>query len=106
MQYNLLMKKCIELAKQAEGLTSPNPLVGCVILDKDGNEISTGYHRKYGDNHAERDALLKLHNGEETGGTLIVNLEPCSHYGKTPPCADLIIERGIKKVLRETVSEN
>ena len=99
MQYNLLMQKCIELAKQAEGQTSPNPLVGCVILDKDGNEISTGYHHRYGDNHAERDALLKLHNGEEKGGTVIVNLEPCSHYGKTPPCADLIIERGIKKVV-------
>ena len=99
MQYNLLMQKCIELAKQAEGQTSPNPLVGCVILDKYGNEISTGYHHKYGDNHAERDALLKLHNGEENGGTLIVNLEPCSHFGKTPPCADLIIERGIKKVV-------
>ena len=99
MQYNLLMQKCIDLAKQAEGQTSPNPLVGCVILDKYGNEISTGYHHKYGDNHAERDALLKLHNREENGGTLIVNLEPCSHYGKTPPCADLIIERGIKKVV-------
>ena len=99
MQYNLLMQKCIELAKQAEGQTSPNPLVGCVILDKYGNEISTGYHHRYGDNHAERDALLKLHNGEEKGGTLIVNLEPCSHYGKTPPCADFIIERGIKKVV-------
>ncbi len=99
MQYNLLMQKCIELAKQAEGQTSPNPLVGCVILDKYGNEISTGYHHKYGDNHAERDALLNLRNGEEKGGTLIVNLEPCSHYGKTPPCADLIIERGIKKVV-------
>lgn len=99
MQYNLLMQKCIELARQGEGQTSPNPLVGCVVLDKDGNEISTGYHHKYGDNHAERDALLKLHNGEEKGGTLIVNLEPCSHFGKTPPCADLIIERGIKKVV-------
>ncbi len=99
MQYNLFMKKCIDLAKQGEGLTSPNPLVGCVILDKDGNEISTGYHHKYGENHAERDALFKLHNGEEKGGTLIVNLEPCSHYGKTPPCADLIIERGLKKVI-------
>lgn len=99
MQYNLLMQKCIDLAKQGEGQTSPNPLVGCVVLDKDGNEISTGYHHKYGDNHAERDALLKLHNGEEKGGTLIVNLEPCSHFGKTPPCADLIIERGIKKVV-------
>ena len=99
MQYEKLMEKCIELAKQAEGFTSPNPLVGCVVLDKDGNEISTGYHQKYGENHAERDALLKLTNGEEKGGTLIVNLEPCSHYGKTPPCADLIIERGIKKVV-------
>ena len=99
MQYNLLMQKCLELAKQGEGQTSPNPLVGCVILDKDENEISTGYHHKYGDNHAERDAILKLHNGEEKDGTLIVNLEPCSHYGKTPPCADLIIERGIKKVV-------
>ena len=99
MQYEKLMQKCIELAKQGEGQTSPNPLVGCVILDRDGNEISTGYHHKYGENHAERDALLKLTNGEEKGGTLIVNLEPCSHYGKTPPCADLIIERGIKKVV-------
>lgn len=99
MQYESLMKKCIELAKQAEGKTSPNPLVGCVILDKNGNEISTGLHAKYGDNHAERDALLKLKNGEEKDGTLIVNLEPCSHYGKTPPCADLIIERGIKRVV-------
>ena len=99
MQYNLLMQKCIELAKLGEGFTSPNPLVGCVVLDKDGNEISNGYHHKYGDNHAERDALLKLHNGEEKDGTLIVNLEPCSHYGKTPPCADLIIKREIKKVV-------
>ena len=99
MQYDKLMQKCIDLAKQGEGQTSPNPLVGCVVLDKDENEISTGYHHKYGDNHAERDALLKLHNGEEKGGTLIVNLEPCSHYGKTPPCADLIIERGIKRVV-------
>ena len=99
MQYDKLMQKCIDLAKQGEGQTSPNPLVGCVILDKNGSEISTGYHHRYGDNHAERDALLKLHNGEEKGGTLIVNLEPCSHYGKTPPCADLIIERGIKRVV-------
>ena len=99
MIYENLMKKSIELAKNGEGLTSPNPMVGCIVLDKNGNEISTGYHHKYGDNHAERDALLKLNNGEEKDGTLIVNLEPCSHYGKTPPCADLIIERGIKKVV-------
>lgn len=99
MNYENYMKKCIKLAKNGEGQTSPNPMVGCVVLDKNENEISTGYHHKYGDNHAERDALLKLHNGEEKGGTLIVNLEPCSHHGKTPPCADLIIERGLKKVV-------
>ena len=99
MQYNVLMKKCIELARQAEGNTSPNPMVGCIILDKNGNELSTGFHAKYGENHAERDALLKLKNGKEKDGTLIVNLEPCSHYGKTPPCVNLIIERGIKKVV-------
>ncbi len=99
MNYKDLMKKCIELAKLAEGEVSPNPLVGCVILDDKNNIISTGFHKKCGENHAERDALLKLRNGEDKGGTLIVNLEPCSHYGKTPPCADLIIERGIKRVV-------
>lgn len=91
------MNRCIELAKSAQGNTSPNPLVGCVILDKDGKVISEGLHEKYGQNHAERNALLKLDNAK--GCTLIVNLEPCSHYGKTPPCADLIIEKGIKTVV-------
>ena len=91
------MNKCIELAKQAEGKTSPNPMVGCVILNNKNEIISTGYHKKYGENHAERDALLKLENA--TGCTLVVNLEPCSHFGKTPPCADLIIEKGIKRVI-------
>lgn len=97
MQYEIYMKKCIELAKLGEGNTSPNPLVGCVILDKSGNEIAAGYHARYGGNHAERDALLKISAGE--GDTLIVNLEPCSHYGKTPPCADFIIEKKIKRVV-------
>lgn len=91
------MNKCIELARQAEGMTSPNPLVGCIILNPDGKIISTGYHQKYGENHAERDALLKIDNAKDC--TLIVNLEPCSHYGKTPPCADLIVEKGIKTVV-------
>lgn len=93
------MKKCFKLAKKGCGFVSPNPLVGCVVLDKNDNIISTGYHHKYGENHAERDALLKLKNNEAKDGTLIVNLEPCSHYGKTPPCADLIIEKKIKKVV-------
>lgn len=97
--YEKYMLECFELAKKGAGFVSPNPLVGCVVLDKNGNIISKGYHHKYGENHAERDALLKLKSNEAKDGTLIVNLEPCSHYGKTPPCADLIIERGLKKVV-------
>lgn len=96
-QYITLMNKCIELAKQGTGNTSPNPLVGCVIINQQGEIIATGCHKKYGENHAERDALLKLDNAKDC--TLIVNLEPCSHYGKTPPCADLIIEKGVKTVV-------
>lgn len=93
------MKMCLALAKRGKGKVSPNPLVGCVVLDKNGNIISKGYHKKYGENHAERDALLKLKNNEAEGGTLYVNLEPCSHYGKTSPCTDLIIEKKIAKVV-------
>lgn len=106
INYEKLMKKCINLAKKGRGKTAPNPLVGCVVLDKNNEIISTGYHHKYGENHAERDALLKLTDGSEKDGTLVVNLEPCSHYGKTPPCADLIIERGLKKVIIGCVDNN
>lgn len=94
-KYEKYMKKCIKLARKGEGKTSPNPLVGCVVLDKNGKEIATGYHKEYGAPHAEADALNKV-GDEAQGGTLIVNLEPCSHHGKTPPCSDLIIEKGIK----------
>ena len=97
MNYEKYMQKCIELAKQAQGMTSPNPMVGCVVLDEKGFEISTGYHKFCGAGHAEADALSKIDKGQ--GHTLIVNLEPCSHYGKTPPCADLIIEKEIKCVV-------
>jgi len=99
MNYDKYMKKCIKLALKADGKTLPNPLVGCVVLDKDGKELSTGYHSAYGMPHAEADALNKLNNDEAIGATLIVNLEPCSHHGKTPPCVDLIIQKGIKKVV-------
>ena len=97
--YEKYMKKCIRLALKAEGKTSPNPMVGCVVLDKNGKEIATGYHSAYGKPHAEAEALNKLKNNEAKGGTLIVNLEPCSHWGKTPPCADLIIKKGIKTLV-------
>ncbi|MBR1424032.1 bifunctional diaminohydroxyphosphoribosylaminopyrimidine deaminase/5-amino-6-(5-phosphoribosylamino)uracil reductase RibD [bacterium] len=95
--YSREMKKCIKLAKLAQGKTSPNPLVGCLILDRENNVISTGYHAKYGQYHAERDALSKLDSAQ--GCTLIVNLEPCCHQGKTPPCTDIILKKGIKRVV-------
>ena len=97
MDYEKYMKICIQLAKKGEGKVSPNPLVGCVVLDKDNNIISKGYHQKYGEYHAERNALINIE--KNTGHTLIVNLEPCSHWGKTPPCTDIIIEKGIKRVV-------
>lgn len=93
------MRTCFKLALKGKGKTAPNPMVGCVVLDKAGNVVSKGYHKKYGKNHAERDALLKLKNNEAEGGTLYVNLEPCSHYGKTPPCVDLIIEHKLARVV-------
>ena len=92
----IYMRRCLQLAANGLGRVRPNPLVGCVVV-KDGCIISEGYHQEYGHNHAERNALLR--KGEYCGATLYVNLEPCSHYGKTPPCADLIIEKGIKRVV-------
>ena len=105
VNYEKLMRKCLQLAKKAEGLTSPNPLVGAIIVDDKGNIISTGYHHKCGEPHAEVEAI-KNAKGSVKGKTLVVNLEPCSHYGKTPPCADLLIEKGIKKVVAGTVDPN
>ncbi len=104
-EYNRLMKRCITLAKKGYGRVSPNPLVGAVIFDDDYRIISEGYHAKCGQNHAERNAVL---NAKEDlkGKSIIVNLEPCSHFGKTPPCADLIIEKGIKRVISGLVDPN
>lgn len=93
------MQECFRLALKGKGNVLPNPMVGCVVLNKRGNVVSKGYHKKYGKNHAERDALTKLKNNEANGGTLYVNLEPCSHYGKTPPCVDLIIEHKLARVV-------
>lgn len=98
------MKKALELARQGMGRTSPNPMVGCVIV-KDGNIISEGYHEKYGGFHAERNALLKC-SAEAEGADLYVNLEPCCHQGKTPPCTDIIIEKKIKRVFVGCLDSN
>ena len=106
IDYKKFMKMCIELAKKGEGQVSPNPLVGCVIINDSQDVVATGYHSKYGGKHAEADALSKISKDEACGCTLFVNLEPCSHFGKTPPCADLIIEMGIKKVVIGMVDPN
>lgn len=94
----LYMKRCLQLAANGLGYVRPNPMVGCVVV-KEGQILAEGYHQRYGENHAERNALLSLSGDAARGATLYVNLEPCSHYGKTPPCADLIVERGIGRVV-------
>lgn len=95
----MYMRRCLQLAANGLGRVRPNPLVGCVVVN-DGRIISEGYHQEYGHNHAERNALLRNNSSFLIPhSTLYVNLEPCSHYGKTPPCADLIIEKGIKRVV-------
>lgn len=102
-----LIEKCIKLAKKGKGLVSPNPLVGCVIT-KNGKVISEGYHKKYGSTHAEIQAInsalkkkIKLKSS-----TLYVNLEPCFHFGKTPPCINEIIKHKFKKVIIGTRDPN
>ncbi len=104
-EYKKLMKRCIALAKKSEGKTSPNPLVGAVIFDDDFRIISEGRHEYYGGNHAERNAVLSAKE-DLKGKSIIVNLEPCSHHGKTPPCADLLIEKGFKRVICGFVDPN
>ena len=91
------MKRAILLASLGKNSTSPNPRVGAVILDKNGNLISEGFHYKAGMPHAEAMAFSNLKKNPK-GGSIYVNLEPCCHHGKTPPCVDKIISSGIKKV--------
>lgn len=91
------MMRALELAQKAEGSTSPNPVVGCVVV-KDNKVIGEGFHKKAGLPHAEIEALKKC--GKYAAcATMYVTLEPCDHYGKTPPCTDAIINAGIKKVI-------
>ncbi|MBE9535813.1 MAG: bifunctional diaminohydroxyphosphoribosylaminopyrimidine deaminase/5-amino-6-(5-phosphoribosylamino)uracil reductase RibD [Proteobacteria bacterium] len=89
------MKIALSLAKKAEGRTSPNPMVGAVIV-KNGEIVGKGYHKRAGDHHGEINALIEA-GGKARGGELYINLEPCSHFGKTAPCADALIKAGIKK---------
>ncbi len=102
----LYMHRCIELADQALGNTAPNPLVGALIVHRD-KIISEGYHKIFGGIHAEADAIEKVKNKSLLkDATLYVNLEPCSHKGKTPPCAELIVKCGIPRVVIGNLDPN
>lgn len=98
------MTRALKLARQGEGSTSPNPMVGAVVV-KDGEIIGEGYHQQYGGPHAEVFALQAA--GEEAqGADIYVTLEPCSHFGKTPPCAQKVIDSGIKRAVIAMVDPN
>jgi diaminohydroxyphosphoribosylaminopyrimidine deaminase/5-amino-6-(5-phosphoribosylamino)uracil reductase len=100
------MQYCLQLAKLGEGHTAPNPMVGCVIVFE-GKIIGEGFHQRYGGPHAEVNAINSVKDVRLLKhSTLYVNLEPCSHTGKTPPCADLIIEKMIPRIVVGTVDPN
>ena len=92
------MRRCIQLAKLGAGSVSTNPMVGAVVV-YNGNIIGEGFHKRFGQAHAEVNAINSVKNpGLLSKSEIYVSLEPCAHFGKTPPCADLIIEKGIRKV--------
>lgn len=96
------MRRALQLAARGMGNTSPNPMVGAVIVAPDGRIIGEGYHRRCGEGHAEVNAVASVTAADLPllpESTMYVTLEPCSHYGKTPPCARLIIDRGIRRVV-------
>jgi len=92
------MARCLVLADRYRGRTAPNPIVGCVIVDRHGKVIAEGSHKGPGTDHAEVDALKKIKR-KAPGGTLYVNLEPCQHHGRTPPCAPVVRESGVARVV-------
>jgi len=103
MQHEQFMQRAFELAVLGKGAVSPNPMVGCVIVHE-GRIIGEGWHQKFGEAHAEVNAIATVQNPNLLPeATLYVTLEPCAHYGKTPPCSLLIIEKGIKKVVLANV---
>ena len=97
--FETYMKRCLQLANKGIGNVSPNPLVGSVIVHNN-KIIGEGYHKKYGESHAEVNAIANVENKELLSeSTIYVNLEPCSHHGKTPPCCELIVKHKIKHVV-------
>ncbi len=100
------MRRALRLAVKGMGWTSPNPLVGAVIVSRNGEVIGQGYHRQFGAPHAEVEAIARCDNKSLKDSTLYVNLEPCCHYGKTPPCTDAIIRAGLKRVVVAMIDPN
>ena len=106
MNHEIYMQRCLDLAQKASGKTYPNPLVGCVIVHND-QIIGEGFHEKAGENHAEINAINSVKNpGLLKDSTIYVSLEPCAHFGKTPPCANKIVEIGFKKVVIGTLDSH
>ena len=102
------MQRCIQLAKNGQQNAKPNPMVGAVIVSADGRIIGEGYHVRCGKGHAEVNAFASVRPEDEAllpEATIYVSLEPCSHYGKTPPCADLIIKKGVRRVVVGCIDE-
>lgn len=99
------MRRALELAQMAEGDTSPNPMVGAVIVDGGGNIVGEGYHHKAGQPHAEINALAAA-GDKAKGATVYVTLEPCSHYGRTGPCCEALIKAGVKRVVSAVTDPN
>ena len=104
--HEFYMQRCIQLALNGLGLTYPNPMVGCVIV-YEGKVIGEGWHKKAGEAHAEVNAIDSVKDKSLLSkSTLYVSLEPCSHYGKTPPCTDLIVKMNIKNIVIGTIDFN
>ncbi len=98
----MYMRRCLQLATNGKLLAKPNPMVGAVIVSNEGRIIGEGYHVRCGEEHAEVNAFASVRKEDESllsDSTIYVSLEPCSHFGKTPPCANLIIKKGVKRVV-------
>lgn len=100
------LKRALKIAARGRGSVSPNPLVGAVLVGANGQPISVGWHSLFGGDHAEIVAIQNAPMGSTAGATLYVNLEPCCHQGKTPPCTEAILKAGIKRVIAATLDPN
>lgn len=104
MNYEKIMRECFALARKGAGKVLTNPMVGAILI-KDGEVIGKGYHHGFGKDHAEVDCF-KNAKADPRGATMVVNLEPCSHFGKNPPCVDEVIRQGVKKVVISNLDTN